>query len=55
MFGAPKMQLGAPYVIEMMCVIATPTSVINVALDVGYTNPGHFAKLFSIETGLAPQ
>ena len=32
----------------------TSRSVVNVALDVGYTNPSHFAKLFRRETGLAP-
>ena len=32
----------------------TKKSVIDVALDVGYTNPSHFAKLFHKETGLTP-
>ena len=32
----------------------TNRSVVNVALDVGYTNPSHFAKIFKRETGLAP-
>jgi AraC family transcriptional regulator len=29
-------------------------SVVEVALDVGYANPSHFAKLFRKETGLSP-
>jgi len=29
-------------------------SVVTVALDVGYTNPSHFAQLFRRETGLSP-
>jgi AraC family transcriptional regulator len=32
----------------------TNKSVLDVALDVGYTNPSHFAKIFRRETGLAP-
>jgi len=32
----------------------TKTSIMDVALDVGYTNPSHFAKLFCRETGLTP-
>ena len=32
----------------------TKKSVIEVALDVGYTNPRHFAQLFRRETGLTP-
>ena len=32
----------------------TKKSIMDVALDVGYTNPSHFAKLFSRETGLTP-
>ena len=32
----------------------TNRSVVNVALDVGYTNPSHFAKLFKRQNGLAP-
>jgi len=32
----------------------TKKSVVAVALDVGYTNPSHFAKLFRRETGLSP-
>ena len=32
----------------------TKNSVVDVALDVGYTNPSHFAKLFRRETGLTP-
>jgi AraC family transcriptional regulator len=32
----------------------TKKSVVEVALDVGYTNPSHFAQLFRRETGLAP-
>lgn len=32
----------------------TTKSVIDVALEVGYTNPSHFAKLFHRETGLSP-
>jgi len=32
----------------------TNRSVVDVALDVGYTNPSHFAKIFKRETGLAP-
>jgi AraC family transcriptional regulator len=32
----------------------TKTSVVNVALDVGYANPSHFAQLFRRETGLSP-
>ena len=32
----------------------TKKSVIEVALDVGYTNPSHFAQVFRRETGLTP-
>jgi AraC family transcriptional regulator len=32
----------------------TKNSVVNVALEVGYTNPSHFAQLFRRETGLSP-
>jgi len=32
----------------------TKKSVVSVALDVGYTNPSHFAQLFRRETGLSP-
>ena len=32
----------------------TKKSVVDVALDVGYANPSHFAKLFRRETGLSP-
>ncbi|MCE0484238.1 MAG: AraC family transcriptional regulator [Methylacidiphilales bacterium] len=32
----------------------TKRSVVDVALDVGYTNPSHFAQLFRRETGLSP-
>ncbi|MGP8201061.1 MAG: helix-turn-helix domain-containing protein [Limisphaerales bacterium] len=32
----------------------TKKSVVAVALDVGYTNPSHFAQLFRRETGLSP-
>ncbi len=32
----------------------TKKTVVDVALDVGYTNPSHFAKLFRRETGLTP-
>ncbi|MBV9926977.1 MAG: helix-turn-helix transcriptional regulator [Acidobacteria bacterium] len=32
----------------------TKLGVIEVALEVGYTNPSHFARLFRRETGLSP-
>jgi AraC family transcriptional regulator len=32
----------------------TKNNVVTVALDVGYTNPSHFAQLFRRETGLSP-
>lgn len=32
----------------------TKKSVVDVALEVGYTNPSHFAQLFRRETGLSP-
>ena len=32
----------------------TKKSVVDVALEVGYTNPSHFAKLFRRETSLSP-
>ena len=32
----------------------TNKSVVEVALDVGYANPSHFAQLFRRETGLSP-
>ncbi len=32
----------------------TRKSVVEVAFDVGYANPSHFAQLFRRETGLAP-
>jgi AraC family transcriptional regulator len=33
----------------------TKKSIMEVALDVGYTNPSHFAKLFRRENGLTPR
>jgi len=32
----------------------TGKSVVDIALDVGYANPSHFARLFHRETGLSP-
>jgi AraC family transcriptional regulator len=32
----------------------TKKSALEIALDVGYTNPSHFAQLFRKETGLSP-
>lgn len=32
----------------------TDKSIMDVALDVGYSNPSHFARLFQRETGLSP-
>jgi AraC family transcriptional regulator len=32
----------------------TKRSVVEIALDVGYSNPSHFAQLFRRETGLSP-
>ncbi len=32
----------------------TKMSVVDVALEVGYTDPSHFARLFRRETGLSP-
>jgi AraC family transcriptional regulator len=32
----------------------TNESIVNIALDVGYSNPSHFAKLFRRENGLTP-
>jgi AraC family transcriptional regulator len=32
----------------------TKKSVVDVALDVSYANPSHFAQLFRRETGLSP-
>jgi len=32
----------------------TKKNVVDVALDVGYTNPSHFAELFRRETGMSP-
>jgi len=32
----------------------TKKTVVEVALDVGYTNPSHFARLFRRQTGLSP-
>jgi AraC family transcriptional regulator len=32
----------------------TKKSVLDVALEVGYTDPSHFAQLFRRETGLSP-
>jgi AraC family transcriptional regulator len=32
----------------------TKTSIVAIALDVGYANPSHFAQLFRRETGLSP-
>lgn len=32
----------------------TKMSVVEVALEVGYANPGHFSQLFRRETGLSP-
>ena len=36
----------------MIC--ETKKSVVTVALDVGYTNPSNFARLFRRETDLSP-
>jgi AraC family transcriptional regulator len=32
----------------------TKKSIVEIALDIGYTNPSHFAQLFRRETGLSP-
>ncbi|HEY0100644.1 MAG TPA: AraC family transcriptional regulator [Pyrinomonadaceae bacterium] len=32
----------------------TKMGVVDVALEVGYANPSHFARLFRRETGLSP-
>jgi AraC family transcriptional regulator len=32
----------------------TKRSVVDVALEVGYANPSHFARFFRRETGLTP-
>jgi AraC family transcriptional regulator len=32
----------------------TKRSVVDLALDIGYARPGHFAQLFRRETGLSP-
>jgi AraC family transcriptional regulator len=32
----------------------TKKSVVEIALEVGYANPSHFAKLFRREPGLSP-
>ena len=32
----------------------TKMSVVDVALEVGYANPGYFSQLFRRETGLSP-
>ena len=32
----------------------TKRTVVEIALDVGYSNPSHFAQLFRKETGLPP-
>ena len=32
----------------------TNKSVVDLALEVGYTNPSYFAKLFRRESGLTP-
>jgi AraC family transcriptional regulator len=32
----------------------TKKSVVDIALEVGYANPSHFAQLFRRETGLSP-
>jgi AraC family transcriptional regulator len=32
----------------------TPKSVVEIALEVGYSNPSHFAQFFRRETGLSP-
>lgn len=32
----------------------TKKSIVDVALDVGYANPGHFSQLFRRETGMSP-
>jgi len=32
----------------------TKKSVLDVALDIGYSNPSNFAQLFRRETGLSP-
>jgi AraC family transcriptional regulator len=32
----------------------TKKSVADVAVEVGYANPSHFARLFRRETGLSP-
>jgi AraC family transcriptional regulator len=32
----------------------TTRSLVEIALDVSYANPSHFAQLFRKETGLSP-
>ena len=32
----------------------TKKTMVDVALDMGYANPSHFAQLFRRETGLSP-
>jgi AraC family transcriptional regulator len=32
----------------------TKMGIVDVALEVGYANPSHFARLFRRETGLSP-
>jgi AraC family transcriptional regulator len=32
----------------------TKKSVVEVAFEMGYSNPGHFAQLFRRQTGLSP-
>ncbi len=32
----------------------TKKSVITIAIEVGYSNPSHFARVFRKETGLSP-
>ncbi|MGO8837122.1 MAG: helix-turn-helix domain-containing protein [Limisphaerales bacterium] len=39
-------------VCRLLC--KTKRSVVEIALDVGYANPSHFAQLFCRETGLSP-
>jgi AraC family transcriptional regulator len=32
----------------------TKQSIVAIALDLGYSNPSHFAQIFRRETGLSP-
>jgi AraC family transcriptional regulator len=48
------MGLGSRIGVARRLLRETRKSVVDVALEVGYLNPSHFAQLFRRQTGLCP-